>query len=37
MRLVLATTAIALFAGPALAHDPVTWNGSEFHVLLEGG
>ena len=36
IRMPLSAVASALLAGSALAHDPVTWNGSEFHILLSG-
>lgn len=31
----VATLALITLAGPALAHDPMMWNGSEIHVILE--
>lgn len=36
MRRSLIALTFVLTVGAASAHDPVKWNGSEFHVLLDG-
>ena len=35
MRFSFLAAAFAALAGPALAHDPISWQGSPIHVLLD--
>ncbi|MGR3323323.1 MAG: cupin domain-containing protein [Pseudooceanicola sp.] len=37
MRILSTAATLALWAVPALAHEPFPWHGSEIHVLLEKG
>ncbi len=35
MRVLPIISSLAICAAPALAHEPISWHGSEIHVLLE--